>query len=184
MINDKAISSLCQKDKRLIHPFSEELLQSHSYDLTLGDRFILYHSRKSHDKFIIGESNIDNFCEKITTSELCIQPNDFVLGVTKQYFKLPKNITALVEGKSSIGRLGLLIHDAGFIDAGFEGTITLEIKNLNSFPIVVKEGMKIAQIIFFKVSLPQKAYGKRHNHYQGQVDVTRPNLDRIISQAI
>ena len=183
MINDKKITSLSIGNQELIVPFNESLLQSHSYDLTLGDKFVIFHAKKSHDVFKIGESIVDDFCETVEADEYCIQPNDFILGVTEQKFNLPENLTALVEGKSSIGRIGLLIHDAGFIDAGFSGTITLEIKNLNSFPIVIRKGMKIAQILFFQIELPKLAYGKRHNHYQGQINVTKPNLDGIISQA-
>ena len=180
LVTDKNIRKLSEDKQNLISPFDINLLQSHSYDLTLGNRFIVYHAKKSHDKFVVGVSKIEDFCDTVEADEYCLQPNDFVLGVTNQHLNLPSNLTALIEGKSTIGRLGLLIHDAGFVDAGFSGTITLEIKNLNSFPIVMKSGMKIAQVIFFEVEMPDKPYGIKGNHYQGQIDVTMPNMDRII----
>jgi dCTP deaminase len=181
MLNDTQIRKYCQNTSHpLISEFSEKLLQSHSYDLTLGKQFVIYDSKKSHDSFIVGESNIEDFSKQITSEKLCIQPGDFVLGVTQEYLYLPDTITALVEGKSTIGRLGLLIHDAGFVDAGFHGTITLEIKNLNSFPITVVAGMKIAQILFFDVDKPEKAYGFKGNHYQGQIEVKKPDLGNIL----
>lgn len=179
MLTDNQIKSYSNSNG-LITPFEENLVQPHSYDLTLAGEFVIFRSCKPHEIFDLKESKIEDFTTRILADELILQPNDFVLGVTIQHFKLPPNVTALVEGKSSIGRLGLLIHDAGFIDAGFEGTITLEIKNLNSFPIKMYKGMKIAQIIFFDVGTPDKHYGDRGNHYKGQIQVTKPNLDNIL----
>lgn len=179
MLTDSKIISLSLNNK-LISPFSDTLVQPHSYDVTLGGEFIIFKSCKSEEVFDIKTSDIKDFSKTIKSDEITLQPNDFILGVTVEYFTLPTNITALVNGKSSIGRLGLLIHDAGFVDAGFSGTITLEIKNLNSFPIKLYKGMKIAQLTFFEVEEPIAHYGERGNHYKGQIKVTNSNLDKII----
>jgi len=182
MLNDKSIRKLVL-EKKLISPFSEDLLQSHTYDLTLNNEFILFKACKPHEVFEVGKSNIEDFREKemVIKDSFIIYPNDFVLGVTIEKIKLPPTLTATLEGKSTVGRLGLLIHDAGFIDAGFEGTLTLEIKNLNSFPIKVIKGMKIAQIIFYSVDEPETAYNSKRNHYQGQITVTQPDTNNLIN---
>ena len=100
-----------------------------------------------------------------------VHPGDFVLGVTLEKVKLPNDIVARVEGRSSLGRLGIIVHStAGFIDAGFEGTITLEITNINNVPVALYPGMRVCQLAFETMSSPAEVpYGdKKSAKYQGQ----------------
>jgi dCTP deaminase len=101
-----------------------------------------------------------------------LHPGEFVLGSTLERITVPDDLVARIEGKSSLGRLGLLIHStAGFIDAGFDGHITLELSNVASLPITIYPGMKIGQISFVQMTTPaDNPYGKgaRGSKYQGQ----------------
>ena len=107
-----------------------------------------------------------------------IGPKEFLLATTVEYIKLPSHITAFVEGRSSLGRLGLFIENAGWVDAGFEGQITLELYNANSVPIRLYVGMRICQLVFAKLDrIPDKVYSGK---YKGQRGVTpsRIEMDR------
>lgn len=106
---------------------------------------------------------------------LIVHPREFVLGTTAEWVKLPNNLVARLEGKSSLGRIGLVIHStAGYVDPGFSGQLTLEISNLDNLPIAVYKGMKICQISLMQLSSPaQYPYGhsKLGSHYQDQKGV-------------
>jgi dCTP deaminase len=113
----------------------------------------------------------------LTSEEFVLNPGDFILGSTSEYVTIPRDLVAQVDGKSSLGRLGIAIHiTAGFIDPNFNGNITLEIANVSSKPFVLKEGMPIAQIVFFTLTSPvERGYGDEglDSHYQ--------NSDGVIS---
>ena len=99
------------------------------------------------------EDNLSKHIEKITVGDegFIIKPKQFVLATTLEYIKLPNNITAFVEGRSSLGRLGLFIENAGWVDAGFEGNITLEFFNANSRPLKIYPNMRICQLVLAKM---------------------------------
>lgn len=103
-------------------------------------------------------------------SNYTLKPNEFILGSTMEYVEIPEDLSAFVDGKSTMGRLGITAHvTAGFIDAGFKGNITLEIKNLGETDFILEDGMSICQIVFFKLSSPVKRlYGSENvgSHYQ------------------
>jgi dCTP deaminase len=115
-----------------------------------------------------------------------LHPGEFVLGSTREYVKLPNDLVARLEGKSSLGRLGLLIHStAGYVDPGFEGHLTLELSNVANLPITIYPNMKIGQISFFKLtSEAENPYGSSAvgSKYQGQRGPTpskyNENFDR------
>lgn len=160
ILNDKSIKNW-SIEMDMINPFVDENLQPASYDLTLGDSFIF--PKYSEDIFEIDESDY-----------LIMQPNDFVLATTIETVKIPYDLVGRVEGKSSLGRVGLLTHiTAGFIDPGFEGKITLELKNIGSKSIALKIGCAIAQICFEELDeICTTPYNADDNHYQHQDDVT------------
>ena len=114
--------------------------------------------------------NLDDEEFNLKEEEYVLQPAEFILGSTKEYVTIPDDLVAQVDGKSSLGRLGIAIHiTAGWIDAGFNGNITLEIKNNSNKPFVLKNGMSIGQIVFITLTSPcNLPYGhsKRNNHYQ------------------
>ena len=112
--------------------------------------------------------------EKIEVEEYIIGPNSFVLATTKEYLKLPDNISAYVEGRSSIGRAGLFVQNAGYIDPGFEGNITLELFNANIYPLKIYAGRRMCQIVFFE--LDQKCNKPYSGKYKGQINTTESKI--------
>lgn len=145
-----------------------------SLDLRLGRFFKLY----EHTKFaILDPANPATFEKCVRQIEVkgdepfIVQPNDFVLGVTLEKVTLPANLVARVEGRSSLGRLGIVIHStAGFVDPGFSGTITLEITNINRMPVALYPGMRVCQLAFESMTSPAEVdYSKKKTmKYQGQ----------------
>lgn len=110
-----------------------------------------------------------------------LEPGEFALGCTIEKVTLPATLCAQVNGKSSLGRLGLLVHaTAGFVDPGFSGELTLELKNLSNHVIALHHGMAVAQLVFHRLSSPsQRPYGHEElgSHYQGQVGIRRSHMD-------
>ncbi len=141
-----------------------------SVDLTLSDSFSWPEPDK--DKIILGESVPH---KQVRTDEFVLEPNHFVLASTAESIRVPHDMAAYVEGRSSIGRLGLQVQNAGFIDAGFHGQITLELENQSGFSIVLKKGVRICQIVFVQMSQPaeQPYCGK----YGGQSGATPSRLE-------
>ena len=157
MLSDKTIEEYCD-EYNLITPFQKSNLQPSSYDLTLDD--IFYDDKK------------ENY---ILTNTFVLKPNDFVLASTIEEVKIPSNLVGRVEGKSSLGRIGLMTHiTAGFIDAGFNGNITLELKNIGNKSISLKVGCSIAQICFIQLDKDcDNPYNTETNNYQYQQKVTK-----------
>lgn len=155
---------------------SREPLHIHasSIDLRLGNVFKLY----EHSKFaILDPKNPETFSGNMRTITIAegepfiVQPGEFVLGVTQETLTVPDDLVARVEGRSSLGRLGIIIHStAGFVDPGFSGTITLEISNLNRLPVSLYPGMRVCQIAFEQMTGPaEMPYNKKpHSKYQNQ----------------
>lgn len=149
---------------------------SSSMDFRLGRFFKLYNHTKHA---VLDPMNAASFKDIVRLIEIdkddvpfIIQPGEFVLGVTLESLKLADNLVARVEGRSSLGRLGIIVHStAGFIDAGFQGTITLEITNINRMPVALYPGMRVCQLAFETMSSPAEVpYGhKKSSKYQGQL---------------
>jgi len=153
----------------------EENINASSMDLRLGKHFKIY---KHNELSILDPKHPEGFqgmTELITLEDpnkpFIVQPGDFVLGVTAERIKIANNLVARVEGRSSLGRLGIIIHStAGFVDAGFEGTITLEITNINRMPVALYPGMRVCQLAFETMSSEADVpyYSKPSSKYQGQ----------------
>jgi len=156
-------------------PRKEMHIHASSMDLHLGNSFKLY----EHSRFaVIDPRRPETFqgnMRMITVGEgdsYMVQPGEFVLGVTEESITVPDDLVVRVEGRSSLGRLGIIVHStAGFVDPGFSGTITLEISNLNRMPIALYPGMRICQIAFEMMTSPAETpYNmKPFSKYQGQV---------------
>lgn len=153
----------------------EQHIFASSWDFRLGKHFKVY--KKSNlailDPFKM--DSMEDLTKLYTIDEpgvpFVVHPGDFVLGVTYEKVKLPDDLVARVEGRSSLGRLGIIVHStAGFIDAGFEGTITLEITNINNVPVALYPGMRVCQLAFETMSSPAEVpYSmKASSKYQGQ----------------
>lgn len=157
------------------HPHLVRHIHASSMDLRLGNVFKLY----EHSRFaLLDPKNPETFSvnmRMITVKDdepFIVQPGEFVLGVTQECITVPDDLVVRVEGRSSLGRLGIIIHStAGFVDPGFSGTITLEISNLNRLPVCLYPSMRICQIAFEQMTSPAEVpYNKKpFSKYQGQV---------------
>ncbi len=149
-------------------------IHASSMDLHLGSVFKLY----EHSKFaLLDPKNPESFKGNTRTVQVeagepfIVQPGEFVLGVTMEKITVPDDLVVRVEGRSSLGRLGIIVHStAGFVDPGFSGTITLEISNLNRLPVALYPGMRVCQVAFEEMSSPAaRPYHKKPgSKYQGQ----------------
>jgi dCTP deaminase len=150
-------------------------IHASSMDLHLGETFKLY----EHSKFaVLDPKKPESFKGNMRTitvengESFIVQPGEFVLGVTQESITVPNDLVVRVEGRSSLGRLGIIVHStAGFVDPGFSGTITLEISNLNRLPVALYPSMRVCQIAFEQMTSPAETpYDKKPNSkYQGQV---------------
>lgn len=166
---------IIQANKQLIKPFRKKQCQPASYDCLLDTEFIFnadVHKDDVIDIFEKRESTQISFNKYVI-----IPPLTMVLGSTVEWFRIPTYVGAYVEGKSSIGRSGLFVQNAGFIDPGFEGNITLELFNANNCHIRIPIKMPICQVVFLNVSGVDKGYSGK---YVGQEGVTPSRLHEQI----
>lgn len=176
VLADKTILELLEKKELVIFPFDPLSLQPASIDMRLGDEFMI--ADESSRRIVNMSSEI--VYKKISGNSFIVEPRAFVLATTEEYVELPKNITAFVEGRSSVGRMGLFIQNAGWVDPGFKGKITLELYNASAHPIEIEKGRRICQLVFCKMTEnPNISYNGK---YQGQKSVTGSlvHLDREV----
>ena len=166
ILSDKTIKSLLLSGKLGICPLDDVQIQPASVDVRLGNSFSVLET--SSNAILKMDTPIKY--RSITDDTFLLLPGQFVLASTMEYFRLPDNITAFVEGRSSIGRLGLFIENAGWVDPGFEGEITLELFNASSNAIELKAGRRIGQLVF--AQLDCNAENPYRGKYQGQRNAT------------
>jgi dCTP deaminase len=162
ILSDKTIKDNIEKGIISIDPFFEENVQPASIDMTLGTHFLEVDTRNT-ERLKLDEEII---YREINSEDIVIPAHSFLLATTEEYIKLSNGLTAFVEGRSSIGRMGLFIQNAGWVDAGFEGKITLELYNANSLPIKLVAGRRICQLVFCKMD--QDAENPYKGKYLGQ----------------
>lgn len=159
-------------------PENDHLQHVHasSMDLRLGRFFKVYDHASQAMLDPRDPESLKNCTKLIEITEpekpFIVQPHEFVLGVTMETIKLPDDLVARVEGRSSLGRLGIIVHStAGYVDPGFEGTITLEITNINRMPVALYPGMRVCQLAFQTMtSIADMPYHRKpHSKYQGQL---------------
>ncbi|WOF15678.1 dCTP deaminase [Methanoplanus sp. FWC-SCC4] len=144
-----------------VEPFDEKFIQPNSLDIRLGNHFVWYDECDEVIDPYNGESITSNVSEKVS-DYIDIYPGMFVLAETFESIRLPDDIVATIEGKSSIARFGITLHQTGgWIDAGFSGTITLEIYNANQRPVRLYAGMPIGQLVFYPTERASKPYGSK-----------------------
>lgn len=166
ILSDKTIKSLIASGQLDIRPLDAIQIQPASVDIRLGNSFSEMISPP--DKPIIMDNKLTY--KNIASETFILNPKQFVLATTMEYFRLPDNMTAFVEGRSSIGRLGLFIQNAGWVDPGFEGEITLELFNASEYPIELKAGRRVGQLVF--AQLDRDAENPYRGKYQGQRGAT------------
>lgn len=173
ILSDRSIREQLDAGRIVIEPLDPKGLQPSSVDLRLDRWFRVFRNHMmSH---IDVKANLEELTQLVEVGEdepFILHPGEFVLGSTLEKVTLPKDLVARIEGKSSLGRLGLLVHaTAGFVDAGFSGWLTLELSNVANLPIAIYPGMKIGQLAFFQLDREaEHAYGDAElgSKYQGQ----------------
>ncbi|PJJ65369.1 dCTP deaminase [Compostimonas suwonensis] len=173
LLSDRDIKAELDAGRIGLEPYDPQMIQPSSIDVRLDRFFRLFDNHKypvidpAQD-----QPELTRLIEAKPSEPFVLHPGEFVLGSTYELVSLPDDVAARLEGKSSLGRLGLLTHStAGFIDPGFTGHVTLELSNVATLPILLWPGMKIGQMCFFRLSSPaEKPYGSAEysSRYQGQ----------------
>jgi dCTP deaminase len=179
ILSDRTLREQLASGRIVIEPLDESLIQPSSIDVRISHLFRVF---RNHTAPVIDVKQDQTALTELVeipvdehgvgTEAFMLHPGEFVLGSTLERVAVPDDLVGRVEGKSSLGRLGLLIHStAGFIDAGFDGHITLELANVASLPITLYPGMKIGQVSFMQMTTPaDRPYGQgaQGSKYQGQ----------------
>ena len=173
VLSDATIARLLAEGRIEIDPYDAALLQPSSVDVRVDRFFRVFHNNRY--PFIDVKQEQEDLTDLVEIDDdtpFMLHPGEFVLGSTLERVRLPDDLVARLEGKSSLGRLGLLIHStAGFIDPGWDGHVTLELSNVANLPITIYHGMKIGQLSFVQLTEPAETpYGadKLGSKYQGQ----------------
>ena len=177
ILSDRDIRAEIASGRIVIDPYTPDAVQPSSVDLHIDRRFRVF--RNTRYPFIdvrVDQPDLTELVEIVDDEPFILHPGEFVLGSTLERVALPDDLVARLEGKSSLGRLGLLIHStAGYVDPGWDGNLTLELSNVANLPITLYHGMKIGQISFQRLSSPVEiGYGDERlgSKYRGQRDPT------------
>lgn len=173
LLSDRDILAEIDAGRVGLEPFERSMIQPSSIDVRLDSFFRVFDNHKyPHIDPAVDQSDLTRAVEVAGDETFVLHPGEFVLGSTYEMVSLPDDVAARLEGKSSLGRLGLLTHStAGFIDPGFSGHVTLELANVATLPIKLYPGMKIGQLCFFRLSsAAENPYGSAvyGSRYQGQ----------------
>ena len=188
VLSDRSIREEIDAGRILIDPLGENAIQPASVDVHLDRGFLVF--RNSRVPYIDVRKGAEDLTERVEITDdvpFILHPGEFVLGSTLENIGLPNDLVARVEGKSSLGRLGLLIHStAGYVDPGFRGHLTLELSNVANLPITLYFGMKIGQLSYLKLTSESEfPYGSPElgSKYQGQTDATASRIHRDFSRS-
>ena len=173
VLSDRTIRKEIEDGRIVIDPFDPTMVQPSSVDVRVDRRFRVFHNARY--PYIDVRQPMEDLTELVEVradERFILHPGEFVLGQTLEHVTLPDDLVARLEGKSSLGRLGLLIHStAGFVDAGWDGQLTLELSNVANLPITLYPGMKIGQISFMRMTTPADnpyGSGRLGSKYQNQ----------------
>jgi dCTP deaminase len=173
ILADVSIRRLVAEGRLVIDPFDPDLVQPASVDVRLGGQFrVMRNSRLTHIDPFVDNHKLMDVVEVPQGEPFVLHPGEFALGHTAETFTLPDDVVGIVNGKSSLGRLGVQVHaTAGFVDPAFKGTIVLELSNVANLPILLRPGMKVAQMVFQQMDrAAERPYGHPAlgSKYQGQ----------------
>lgn len=166
ILSDKSIKQLMKEEKLIVEPLKEKQIQPASIDLRLGNNFLKINEN------LMEVMTLEDEIEYVSLEreKIVIPPQSFLLATTMEHIELPIDLTAFVEGRSSIGRMGLFIQNAGWVDPGFAGQITLELFNANRLPIKLISGRRICQLVFARMDQkPYRPYNGKYQHQQSAV---------------
>jgi len=186
VLSDRDIRTALEAGDIAIRPYDAADLQPSSVDLHLDRSFRVFrNNRYPHIDVRAPQPDLTELLTVADDEAFVLHPGEFVLGQTLEWVELPNDLVARLEGKSSLGRLGLLIHStAGYVYPGWKGNLTLELSNVANLPIALYFGMKIGQISFFEMSSPvDRPYGTPSlgSRYQGQSEPTASAFHRDFS---
>ncbi|MQF64567.1 dCTP deaminase [SAR202 cluster bacterium AC-409-J13_OGT_754m] len=180
VLSDRTIKEELAKGRIVIDPLDPQDIQPASVDLSMDHRLLIF--RNTRRPYIDLRNKMEDLTDMIELEEnqgFFLHPGEFVLASTREHIEVPDDLVARLEGKSSLGRIGLVIHStAGYVDPGWKGNLTLELTNIARLPITLYKGMKIGQISFLRLSTPaERIYGSTSlgSKYQGQ---TLPTASR------
>ena len=183
VLSDRDIRVALSEKRITVDPIQDSDIQPASVDVHLDRKILVF--RNSRRPFIDIHEDVSDLTEMVEIKDgtpFILHPGEFVLGSTLESIGLADNLVARLEGKSSLGRIGLLIHStAGYVDPGWNGNLTLELSNVNNLPITLYYGMKIGQISFTELSSPSdRPYGSSDlgSKYQGQKEPTASRIYR------
>ena len=170
ILSDRTIREQIDSGRIVIDPFDASCLQPSSVDLHVDAEFRVFRNNRYPFIDVKRDQNLTELVEVGSDEPFILHPGEFVLGSTLERVAIPDDLVARLEGKSSLGRLGLLIHStAGYVDPGWDGFLTLELSNVANLPITLYPGMKIGQVSFFQLTTAAETpYGSAGNKYQGQ----------------
>ncbi len=181
VLSDRDIKSEIEEGRIVIDPLVDQDIQPASVDVRLGNNFRIF--RNSSHAFIdpmVPQPDLTEEVRVEADGAFILHPGQFALGTTLERIVLPDDILGKLEGKSTLGRLGLMIHStAGYVDPGWEGELTLELSNVATLPIMLRPGMRIGQLSFERMSSPvERPYGSASlgSHYQGQTGATASHV--------
>jgi dCTP deaminase len=181
ILSDRSIREAVEAGRLRVEPFDPALIQPSSIDLRLASSFLQFHNTRR--PYLDVRQPAEELMERVVVGEdepIIVQSRAFLLGSTLERVTVPDDVVGRLEGRSSLGRIGIVVHStAGFIDPGFDGHITLEISNLANIPIALYPGMRIAQLSFIQMTTPaERPYGARElgSKYQGQAEPTPSRL--------
>ena len=177
VLSDRSIKEELARGRIVIEPLDQGCIQPASVDVHLDRKLLVF--RNSRRPYIDVRENMDELTEMVEVDEeapFILHPGEFALGSTTEHVELPDDLVARLEGKSSLGRMGLVIHStAGYVDPGWKGHLTLELSNMARLPITLYRGMRIGQISFERLTTPaDRLYGSEglDSKYQGQSEPT------------
>ena len=186
VLSDRTIKEQLAKGRIVIEPLDPDDIQPASVDLHLDGSILVF--ANSRRPYIDVKETLEDLTQMVEIQEdtpFILHPGEFVLGSTLENIELPDDLVARLEGKSSLGRIGLVIHStAGFVDPGWKGHLTLELSNLARLPITLYRGMKIGQISYLELSTPaDRLYGSASlgSKYQGQTEPTGSRIYKDFS---
>jgi len=170
ILSDKDVKQHLKEGKLKVEPLDiEKQIMPVGIDLRLGNEFKMF--KKDIEHIDPSKDDLEDTMEAVIVEDgksLMLHPGEFVLGVTKEFVQLPDNIAGRIDGRSSLGRMGIIVHStAGHVDPKFEGKLTLEITNIGKLPVMIFPGMKFCSIIFEKISSPVEKDYRKVGKYAG-----------------
>ena len=181
VLSDRTIREEMAKGRIVVQPLGEGCVQPASVDVHLDRQVLVFRSNRV--PYVDIRSNTERLTEKVVMADddpFMLHPGEFILGSTLEHVEVPDDLVARLEGKSSLGRIGLLIHStAGYVDPGWKGHLTLELSNVSNLPITLYHRMKIGQISFLRLTTPaEHLYGSKElgSKYQGQQEATASKI--------